>query len=89
MIMIAFQYTKYIMAQKPLLTCLIACALFAMYVAAQGSIDVVVVGNLSKTQHRVSGNVSASTQNCTTVVPTHMRAMSEQLPQIFLRGRPD
>ena len=49
------------MAQKTLLTCLGACALFAIYVAAQGSIDVVVVGNLSRTQHRVSGNVSKLT----------------------------
>ena len=49
------------MAQKTLLTCLGTCALFAIYVAAQGSIDVVVVGNLSRTQHRVSGNVSKST----------------------------
>lgn len=47
------------MAQKTLLTCLGTCALFAIYVAAQGSIDVVVVGNLSRTQHRVSGNVYA------------------------------
>ena len=49
------------MAQKTLLTCLGTCALFAIYVAAQGSIDVVVVGNLSRTQHRVSGNVSKLT----------------------------
>ena len=50
------------MAQKTLLTCLGTCALFAIYVAAQGSIDVVVVGNLSRTQHRVSGNVSVLTK---------------------------
>ena len=41
-----------------LLACIAVSALFVVYVAAQGSIDVVVIGNLSKVQHRVSGSVS-------------------------------
>ena len=76
------------MAQKTLLTCLGTCALFAIYVAAQGSIDVVVVGNLSRTQHRVSGNVSKLTNifNFAIKMAIHIRGHPlKYVPKISVR----